>query len=67
MGAKYFVPVAEVWCKVGVGLLMVHIMFAGPSIDAKWYQTRCGPGEIVAAVILYGNVDMQYHEGPCGE
>lgn len=39
MRAKYFIPVAEVWCKIGVGFLMVHIVFAGPSVDAKRYQT----------------------------
>lgn len=67
MCAKYFVPVTEVRCKVCIGFLMVHVMFARPSVDAKWYQTRCGPGEIIAAVIFYRNIHMQHHEGPCSE
>lgn len=58
---------AEVRRKVCVGFLMVHVMFAGPSIDAKWYQTRCGPGEIIAAVIFYRNIHMQHHESQCSE
>lgn len=39
MCAKYLIPVAEVWRKIGVGLLMVHIVFAGSSVYAKRYQT----------------------------
>lgn len=53
MRAKYFVPVAEMWSKVGVGFLMVHVVFAGPSIDAERDQTRCRPGEVIATVVLY--------------
>lgn len=64
---KYFIPVAEVWSKISVGFLVVHVVFAGPSIDAKRYQTRRGPGEVIATVILYRNVDVHHHEHPCGE
>lgn len=67
MCAKYFIPVAKVWCKVGVGFLMVDIMLAGSSINAKWYQAWCGPREVIATVIFYGYVDMQHHKGPCGQ
>lgn len=67
MCAKYFVPVAKMGCEVGVGFLMVHIMLARPAVNAKGYQTRCGPGKIIATMILYGNIDVHYHENPCGE
>lgn len=67
MRSKYFVPVAEMWCKIGVGFLMVHIVFIGSSVDAKRYQTRRRPREVVATVILNRNVDVEYHECPCGE
>lgn len=39
MCSKYFIPVAEMWCKISVGFLMVYIMLAWSSVDAKWYQT----------------------------
>ena len=67
MRTKYPIPVTKVRCKIGVGFLMVHIMFAGPSINAERYKVGCGPREIIATVILNRNVDMHNHEDPCSE
>lgn len=62
MCSKYFIPVAEVWCKVLVEFIMVHIILAGPSINTEGYQTRWGPRKI-----LHGHIDMEHHKDPRGE
>lgn len=58
---------AEMWSKVGVGFQMVHIVLVGAAVDAQRNETRRGPREVVATVVLDGDVHVINHEGPCGE
>lgn len=67
MGAPQPVPVREEWGKVSAGPLVVSIMLWWTTPEAKGHQVMQGPREVVAGVVLSGNVDVEDHEGPCCE
>lgn len=64
MGAPQFVPVGEEWGVVSGGSLVVRIVLGGATPQAKGYQIVQCPREVIAAVLLHGNVDVEDHEAP---
>ncbi len=64
MGARQPVPVREEWGEVSAGPLVVSVMLGGAAPEAKGHQVMQGPREVVAAVLLDGNVDVDDHEAP---
>lgn len=64
VGAPYFVPVGEEWGVVGGGSLVVGIVLGGATPQAKGHQIVQRPREVVAAVLLHRNVDVEDHEAP---
>ncbi|KAA8584318.1 hypothetical protein FQN60_008103, partial [Etheostoma spectabile] len=67
VGAPEPVPVREEWGKVSVRPLVVSIMLGRTTPQAKGHQVVNGPREVIAAVVLGGNVDVEDHEAPCCE
>lgn len=58
------VPVRKEWGKVSARALVVNIVLGSSPPEAKGHQVVHGPGEVVAAVVLGGNVDVEDHEAP---
>lgn len=67
MGASKPVPVRKEWGKVSAGPLVVSIMLGRTTPEAKGHQVMHGPREVIATVVLGGNVDVEDHEAPCCE
>lgn len=64
VGAPQFVPVGEEWGVVGGGSLVMGIVLGGATPQAKGHQIVQRPREVVAAVLLHRNVDVEDHEAP---
>lgn len=64
VGAPQHVPVGEERGVVGAGSLVVGIVLGGAAPQAKGHQIVQRPGEVVAAVLLHRNVDVEDHEAP---
>lgn len=61
------VPVCEVGGVVVLGLEVVEAVVAGPAVQAKWHQAMGGPGQVIAAVVLHRQVDVEQEEGELSE
>lgn len=57
----------EKWGKVGPRSLVMSVMLGGPTPKAKGHQVVHGPGEVVATVVLGGDVNVKDHEAPSCE
>lgn len=64
MCAPQPVPVREEWGKVSAGSLVVSVVLGRPTPEAKGHQVMEGPREVVATVLLDGDVDVEDHEAP---
>lgn len=64
MCAAQPVPVREEWGKVSAGSLVVSVVLGRPTPEAKGHQVMEGPREVIATVLLDGDVDVEDHEAP---
>lgn len=53
--------------KVGPRSLVMSVMLGGPAPKAKGHQVVHSPGEVVATVVLSGDVNVKDHETPSCE
>lgn len=67
VGAPQPVPVREEWSEVSAGPLVVSVVLGCTTPQAKGHQVMQGPWEVIAAVLLNGNVHVEDHEAPCCE
>lgn len=53
------VPVCEVRSIVGLELQMVQVVVRSSTVEPKGHQSMCGPGQVIARVVLHRKPDIQ--------
>lgn len=66
-GPEQPVPVGEVGGEVVPGLEVVQVVVPGAPVQAQRHQAVRGPGQVVAAVGLHREPDVEDEEGHLGE
>lgn len=61
------VPVAKEGCKVGGGLLVMHVVSWSTPKHPKGHQVVQREGQVITNVVLHGQPDTEHGEYPCGE
>lgn len=61
------VPVGEVGGEVELGLEVMEVVVGRAAVQAERHQAVGGPGQVVAAVVLHRQPDVEREEGQLGE
>ena len=64
---KQSVPVCEIQGVVGLKLEVMEVMMGCPSKKSKRHQSVHGPGEVVSAVVLHRQPDVEHEEQQLSE